>query len=116
MFRILFPRSATAELNTTMNESRVLKTYNQLSIEKCSRCSVKIGHNNKCLKCRFFLVPGDGPVLLRMPDIELLSIIRVMCEAIDNKTTDRKFDVQTNHAADSHNCKTKRDSHAKLDM
>ena len=50
-------------------------------------------------------MPGRGP-LLRMPDIELLGAIRIMCETIYNKTNDRKFDVQTRHAADSQNCST----------
>ena len=39
-------------------------------------------------------MPVDDPALLGMPDIELLGIIRVMCETIDNKTTGKKFDVQ----------------------
>ena len=35
---------------------------------------------DKGVKCKFFVVPGDGQALLRIPDIELLDIIRVMCE------------------------------------
>ena len=44
--------------------------------------------NDKHVKCQFFVVPGDGPSSLRMPDIDLLGIIRVICETIDNKTND----------------------------
>ena len=101
VFRILFPRSTMAELNTTINKSLVLKTYDQLNIEQLSGYSVKIRHNDKCVECRFFVEPGDGPELLRIPDIELLGMIRVMCETIDKKTTDRKFDEQTRCALDS---------------
>ena len=90
-----------AELNATINISIVLKTYNQTNIDQLSRCTVSIRHNDKCVKHRFFVIQGNGPALLRMPDIELLSIIRVMCETTDNKTTGRKFDVQTTHVADS---------------
>ena len=61
-------------------------------------------------------MPGDGPALLSRPDIELFSVIGVMCETIDNKTNERKFDTQTRHAADSQNCSTNRDSQTKLDV
>ena len=77
-------------------------------MEQLSRCEVKLRHNYKWVKCRFFVVPGDGAALLRMSDIEFLGIIRVMCET-DNKAMDRKFVMKTRHAADSHNCKTKGD-------
>ena len=62
-----------------------------------------------------FVVPGNGPALLRMPDIKLLNIVRVMCETIDNKTNDRKFDVQIRHAAENQNCSTNRSLQTKLD-
>ena len=60
-------------------------------------------------------MPGDGPALLRIPDKELLGIIRVICEAIDKKTANRKFAAQTRYAADSQNCKTNGDLQEKLD-
>ena len=62
---------------------------------------VKITHNDKCVKCRFFVVPADGPALLRISDNELLDIIRVICETIDNKTTSRKLDPQAKLDEDS---------------
>ena len=111
-FGILFPRSTMVE-SDAINESTVIKTYDQSNTEQLSRCSVKIGHNDKCFKCRFSVVPGDGPALLRMPDIELLDIQRVMCGTVDNKTNGRKFDSQTKHVADSQKCKTNRDPQAK---
>ena len=54
-------------------------------------------------------MPGDGPALLRMPDMEFLGIIRIMCETIGNKTNNRKFDTQTRQVADSQSCNTKPD-------
>ena len=36
--------------------------------------------------------------------IELFDVIIVMCETIDNKTNDRRFDMQTRHATDRQNC------------
>ena len=93
IFTKLFPRSTIAELNAGVNRSIVLKTYNQSNIEQLSRCSVQVRHNNKCVNCGFFVVTGDGPALFRMPDIELFSIIRVMCDTIDNKTTNMKLNA-----------------------
>ena len=60
-------------------------------------------------------MPGDGPALLRMPDIESLGIIRVMFETIIYKTAGRKFDMQTRHLADCQNCRTNRDPQEKPD-
>ena len=77
-FRILFLRSTMAVLNAKINRSIVLKTYNQSNIEQLSRCLVKKRHNDKCVKCRFFVMPGNDLALLGMPDIELLNIIRVI--------------------------------------
>ena len=57
----------------------MLKTYNHRNKEQLSRCSVRIRHNDKCVKCRFFVVQGNGPASLGMPHIEMLGV-RVMCE------------------------------------
>ena len=97
-----------AELNVTINKSIVLKTYNQSNIEHFSRCSVRIRHNDKCVKYKFFVVQSNGTALLRMPDIELLSVLRVMHETIGNKANGRKFNAQTRHAAHRQNCSTNR--------
>ena len=75
VFKILFPKSTVAELCKT--KLSPVKTYNQSSIEQLGMCSVKLNYKDECVKCRFFAVPGDGPVLLGMPDIELLSILKI---------------------------------------
>ena len=75
VFRTLFPGSMMAEVNATINKSIIFKTYNQSNVQHLSRCTLKIRHNAKCGQCRFFVVPGDSPTLLGMPDIELLSIM-----------------------------------------
>ena len=61
VFRIIFPRSMMEELNDTIDKSTVLKTYNQSNIQQLGRCTVKIRHNDKCVKCRFFVKPGNDP-------------------------------------------------------
>ena len=60
-------------------------------------------------------MPVDGPALLRMPFIEFLGIRYIMCEAIDNKTKEGKFDKKTKHAADNQICCTNRDPQTKPD-
>ena len=54
-------------------------------------------------------MPGSGPAFLGMPDIELLGIMRVICETVGNKTANRKFETQTRHAQDYQNCKRKQE-------
>ena len=81
------------EVNVTINRPIVLKTYNQSNIEQLGRCSVRIRHNDKCIKCKFFAVLGNSPALIRIQDIKLLGIIRVICETIGSKTNDRMFDI-----------------------
>ena len=98
-----------AELYTTINKSILLKTCNQSNTETLSRCTVKIRHNEKCVKFRFFVVQGDNPALLGMLDIELPGIIRVMCETIGNKTTSKKFDSQTKYVAKPDECSSSKD-------
>ena len=57
-------------------------------------------------KCRFFVVPGDSPTLLGMPDTELLNILKIMCEVMGDPHESRKSDLQTMKEPNSHNCKT----------
>ena len=73
VFTILFPRSMMVDLNATINKLLIFKTYNQSNIEQLSKCTVKIRHNDKGVKCRFFEVPGDGQALLKMPNIRIAS-------------------------------------------
>ena len=51
-------------------------------------------------------MPGDGPALLGMPDIELLNIVRITYKVIGVPKQSRKFDLQTVEAFYSHSCRT----------
>ena len=73
----------------------MLKTYNQSNIEQLSVCTIKLRHKDKCIKCRFFVIPDDCPALIGMPDIELLSKLGIMCGIIGRPHETRKFDSQT---------------------
>ena len=116
VFRILFLRSTRAALYVAIKKSIMLETYHQSQIEQLGRCTLKIRYDAKCVKCRFFVVPGDSPALPGIPGIEQFGIIRVLCGTIDIKTINRKFDAQTKHAADSQNCKTNSDTQVRSDV
>ena len=49
---------------------------------------VKIEHNNKHKLCNFFVVSGNGQVLLGMPDIEIQNILAVICNTIGAEEAD----------------------------
>ena len=69
-------------------------------------CTVKLRHKDNCVKCRLFVVPGDGPSLLGMPDIELLSILRATCDIIGEPHESRKFNSQRIEISDIPSCRT----------
>ena len=69
----------------------VLKTYNNSNIEQLGVCLIQIRHKDKGSRCRFFVLPGDSPELLEMHDIELLGLLKIMCEMVGDKQADSKF-------------------------
>ena len=68
-------------------------------------CTVRSRHKDKIARCGFFVVPENGPALLRMPDIEFLDILKIMFKVVEGKQADRKFDSQTMKASSAPNCK-----------
>ena len=53
------------------------------------------------------LVPGDGAMLLGMPDIKVLGILTIMCEVVGKQQADEKFKFQTIQPSSSFSCKGK---------
>ena len=68
-------------------------------------CIVRLRHRGKTVKCRIFVVTGDGPVLLWMPDIELLDILKIICAVIGDPIKNRMFDFQTMQTSNDPSCK-----------
>ena len=60
-------------------------------------------------------MPGGGPVLLGMPDIELLCIMKIMCEVVGDQQADRKFNSQTIKLSSTQSCKPNTDWEIKSD-
>ena len=82
IFRNIFPKSHRQALHATKHNSVVLETYNQSNIEQSDVCTVRLRYNDKIARCRFFVVPGDSPALLGMPDIKLFDILKIKCEEV----------------------------------
>ena len=99
IFKFLFPRSTIEALCATKDHTVVLKTYSDSNIEQLGVSLVKARHKDKVTRCRFFIVPGDGPALLGMPDVKLVGILEIMCEVVEDQWVDREFNLQTIESA-----------------
>ena len=60
----------------------------------------------KVVKCRFFVVPGDGTAVLGILDIEVLGILRIMCEVINGSTSRQEVWLPDNLTSWYPKCKT----------
>ena len=60
-------------------------------------CMIRLRHENKTAKCKFFVVLGDGTMLLGMPDVKILDIAKIMCEM--KRDPYKKLDVQLQNNA-----------------
>ena len=69
-----------AALCSTKN-SVILKAYNQSNIEQTA-------------SYRFFLRPVDSEALLGMPDIEMVDILKKMCDVMEDLHKSRMFDSE----------------------
>ena len=81
IFTKLFPSSTMDQLAGTKDTIK-LRTYNCKVITQLGRCKVEIENNDKCKKCIFFVVSGNGEALLGMSDTELLNILNINCNTI----------------------------------
>ena len=73
MFKCLFQKATKELLYATKNNSVILKTYTNSTIDQLGSCSVWLRHKYKVVRCRFFVVPGNGTALLGMLDNEQLA-------------------------------------------
>ena len=64
------------------NSNIKLKMYNRTHITQLGTCAVTIKFKNSKKHCVFFVVLGNGQVLLRMPDIAALKILNLNIDSI----------------------------------
>ena len=60
-------------------------------------------------------MPGDGPVLLMMPDIELLDRLKITCELIGDPHESSNFNLQTIETFSSPSCRANKALQIKTD-
>ena len=84
LFKNLLPKSTLEQLHTKRSNAMALKTCKNSNIEQFGIYTVKLQHKDNLVKCTFFEVPADGPLLLGMPDIEVPEIQKIKCEVIDS--------------------------------
>ena len=53
-------------------------------------CTVTIEYKNNRRKCEFFVVLGNGQVLLGMPDTAALNIININIDSLEAEDTQRE--------------------------
>ena len=82
MFKRLFPKVTDQQLATSRNKHILLKTYNKTTITHLGMCKVLVEHNNNKKECEYFVVPGNGQVLLDMLDTDMLNITSINIHAI----------------------------------
>ena len=92
IFKFQVNNRSTASHKTS---ALVLKTYNISNIEQWVVCSVTLRNKEKVARCRYFIVLADGPVLLGILDIELLSILKITGEMMEDQQGCRKSDPRT---------------------
>ena len=92
------------------NNSVVLITYNPSNTEQLVMCTGGLRHTDKGIRFRSFVVPGDSPALLGMPDIELLSLLKIICEVMGGQQANKKFNFQTRQPSIIPSCKEKKAS------
>ena len=57
-------------------------------------CTGILRHKYKIARCEFFEVSWECQGLLGMPDIELLGMLKIMCEEVGGWQADRQFNPQ----------------------
>ena len=95
LFKGLFQKATVESLCATKNNYVILKTYNNSHIEQLGICSVWLKHKDNVVRCRFFVVPGNGPALLGMLDTELLELLKIMSKVLNQQQVGRKVNSQT---------------------
>ena len=75
------------QLKGSIKSNIKLKMYNGTYITQLGTCEVTIEFKNSKKCCVFFVVPGNGQVLLRMPDTAALNILNLNIDSIQAQVT-----------------------------
>ena len=70
MSKMFFPDTKIANLNKSIDKKAILHAENNSCITQMSICKVIMINKGITFQCNLFVVLGNGPVLLGMPDCE----------------------------------------------
>ena len=77
--------------------------------------TIRLKHNDKTTKCRFFVVLEDCPALQGMSDIEVLDILKITCEVMGDPYKSRMFECKTMQTSNGPSCKANKVQQTKAD-
>ena len=98
IFQKLFANMSNEQLKRSVKGNIRLKMYNGTHIMQLGMCAVQIKFKNIKKRCVFFVVPGNGQVLLGMPDMVALNLINLDIDSIQAITAKCK----TNKEQEAH--------------
>ena len=75
------------DLNKLINKNIVLHAYINSHTPLMDICHIATMIKGTEYQCNFFVVPGNGQALLRMPDCEQLKLLTANCLTINWKQT-----------------------------
>ena len=99
IFKKLFKDMTEEQLEKSIKNNIKLKTYKGMHITQLATCVVSIKFKNLKKCCIFFVVLGNGQVLLGMPDTAALNIINLSIDSIQAEITSCK--INREHAVHS---------------
>ena len=94
MFKKLFKNTSEEQLGKSIKSHIGLRTYNKTNITQLGMCMVVIKLKNIKKRCVFFVVPGNGQVLLRMPDTAALKFINTNIDSIQAEVVECKTNIE----------------------
>ena len=97
IFQKLFANMREEQLKRSVKGNIRLKTYNGTHITQIGTCMVQIKFKNIKKRCIFFVLPGNGQVLLGMPDTVVLNLINLNIDSIQAVTA--KFETNKEQEA-----------------
>ena len=86
------------QLKGSIKSNIKLKMYNSTYIAQIGTCAVTIKFKNSKKHCVFFVVLGNGQVLLRMPDTAVLNILNLNIDSIQAQVAN----CRTNREQETH--------------
>ena len=90
IFKRFFKDMSKEQLKCSIKSNIKLRTYNGTHITQLGTCAVIIKFKNFKKCCFFFVVPGNGQVLLGMPDAAVLNIINLNIDSIQAEMVSSK--------------------------